>query len=294
MVERFGDPFRPLELDCRVIQFSQPLSPSQLRKAADLIVNRPDVELYVYGRASNHLDFLRYFRTVRRLHVALYDLDDISGFSYLDGGLDELIFGQTKKKFSLRFIEALPHLKKLFLVGHQKDLHCIRTLGELTSLGLSRITLPDLSVLLPLTRLRQLSILLGGTTNLALLPRFPALEDLFLMRITKLFDLAVLSDLLSLKTLRLDWMRNVTSLPSFARLARLNNLELDTMKGLTDLTPIAAAPALRRLSVTGMPQLTAESFRCFVDHPRLQELWAYTGKRTVNEQIKRMLPLVAR
>jgi hypothetical protein len=294
MVDRFGDPFRPLELDCRVMQFGQPLSPAQLRKAADLIVNRPDVELYVYSKASKDLDFLKYFTTVRRLHVALYDLDDITGFSYLDGGLDELIFGQTRKKFPLRFIESLPHLKKLFLVGHKKDLHCIRTLGELTSLGLSRITLPDLSVLLPLTRLRQLSILLGGTTNLSLLPRFPELEDLFLMRITKLFDLGVLSDLLSLKTLRLDWMRNVTSLPSFARLARLDNVELDTMKGLTDLSPVAAAPALCRLSVTGMPQLTAENFRCFVDHPRLEELRAGTGKRTVNEQIKRMLPGIAR
>jgi len=127
-----------------------------------------------------------------------------------------------------------------------------------------------------------------------LLPRFPELEDLFLMRITKLFDLGVLSDLLSLKTLRLDWMRNVTSLPSFVRLARLDNVELDAMKGLTDLSPVAAAPALRRLSVTGMPQLTAESFRCFVDHPRLEEIRAYTGKRTVNEQIKRMLPDIAK
>ena len=149
-------------------------------------------------------------------------------------------------------------------------------------------------MLLPLTKLRQLSILLGGTTNLALLPQFTELEDLFLMRITKLFDLGVLSDLLSLKTLRLDWMRNVTSLPSFARLARLDNVELDTMKGLTDLSPVAAAPALCRLSVTGMPQLTAENFRCFVDHPRLEELRAGTGKRTVNEQIKRMLPRITR
>ena len=94
----------------------------------------------------------------------------------------------------------MPHLKKLFLVGHQKDLHRIRTLLELASLGLTRITLPDLSVLLPLTGLRQLSILLGGTRNLAVLPLLPDLEDLFLMRISKLFDLGVLSDLVSLKT----------------------------------------------------------------------------------------------
>ena len=35
MVERFGDPFRPLEPNCQVIQFSQPLTPAQLQQAAD-------------------------------------------------------------------------------------------------------------------------------------------------------------------------------------------------------------------------------------------------------------------
>jgi len=120
------------------------------------------------------------------------------------------------------------------------------------------------------------------------------LEDLFLMRITKLSDLGVLGDLARLTTLRLDWMRNVTSLPSLAGLARLDKVELDTMKGLTDLWPLAAAPALRCLSIGVMPQLTAESFRCFIGHPRLEELRVHTGRRSVNEQVKRMFPLIAR
>ena len=66
------------------------------------------------------------------------------------------------------------------------------------------------------------------------------------------------------------------------------------MKGLADLSALAAAPALRRLAVASMPQLTVESFRCFIGHPRLEELWAYTGKSSVNEQVKRMFPLIAR
>jgi len=294
MVERFGDPFRPLEPDCGVIQFSQSLTPAQLQRAGDLIVGRPDVELYVYGRASKDLDFLRHFQAVRRLHLALYELEDIAGFSHLRGGLEVLTFGETKKTFSLRFLTDFPRLAKLFLVRHKKDLETIRGLGDLTDLGLSGITLPDLALLLPLTRLRKLSILLGGTTNLALLPRLPALQDLFLMRITKLSDLGVLGVLRNLTTLRLDWMRNVTMLPSFAGLTRLDDVTLDTMRGLADLSPLAAAPALRRLSVSTMPQLTAESFRCFLGHPRLQELWAYTGKSRVNEQVKLMFPLIAK
>ena len=294
MVERFGDPFRPLEPDCGVIQFSQSLTPAQLQRAGDLIVGRPDVELYVYGRASKDLDFLRHFQAVRRLHLALYELEDIAGFSHLRGGLEVLTFGETKKTFSLRFLTDFPRLAKLSLVRHKKDLETIRGLGDLTDLGLSGITLPDLALLLPLTRLRKLSILLGGTTNLALLPRLPALQDLFLMRITKLSDLGVLGMLRNLTTLRLDWMRNVTMLPSFAGLTRLDDVTLDTMRGLADLSPLAAAPALRRLSVSTMPQLTAESFRCFLGHPRLQELWAYTGKSRVNEQVKLMFPLIAK
>jgi internalin A len=294
MVERFGDPFRPLEPECTVIQFDQPLSSAQLQQAGDLIAGRPDVELYVYGRASRDLDFLRFFATLRRLHLAIYELEDIAGLAHLDGGLEALTFGQTKKTFSLRFLESLPRIKRLFLVRHRKDLAALHGLGELTDLGLSGITCPDLSVFLPLTGLRKFSILLGGMANLEMLSRFSELEELFLMRITRLSDLSVLKDLLRLKTLRLDWMRNVTTLPSLARLERLDSVELDTMKGLTDLSSVAAAPALRRLSVGGMPQLTADSFRCLIGHPRLAELFAYTGRSTVNEQIKRMFPSIAR
>jgi hypothetical protein len=107
-------------------------------------------------------------------------------------------------------------------------------------------------------------------------------------------DLGVLRDLESLKTLRLYWMRNVTSLPSFTRLSRLESVQLDTMKGLADLSPIAAAPALRELRIAAMPQLDADSFRCFVGHPCLDELYAYTGKKSTNEAVKHMFPEIAR
>jgi hypothetical protein len=73
---------------------------------------------------------------------------------------------------------------------------------------------------------------------------------------------------------------------------RLEDVTLDTMKGLTDLSPIAAAPALRRLVVAEMRQLTIENFRCLIGHRRLQELWADTGRRKLNAQVREMLPLV--
>jgi internalin A len=290
----FGDPFRPLEPECRVVQFNQPLAPAELQGAANLMRYRPDVELYVYGLAARNLDFLQYFGGLRRLHLMLYALEDIAGFSHLTGSLEELVFGRTKKTFSLRFLEGLPHLSVLFLVGHKKDLSFAHSLTKLRKLGLSGITLPDLSVLLPLKELHDLSILLGATTNLRLLPEFLRLESFFLMRITKLSDLDVLQDLRALKKLRLDWMRNVTSLPSFARLLSLQDVNLDTMKGLTDLSPVALAPSLRSVTVSAMPQLSADSFRCFLNHPRLEHLWAFTGRARVNEEVRRMFPGIAK
>jgi hypothetical protein len=293
VINRFGDPFQPLEPECRVIQFDERLSTSQLQRAGRLIADRPDVELYVYGRAWRDLSFLKYFKTVQRLHIALYELGDTTGFADA-AWLRELTFGETRKKFSLRFVETWPRLRRLFLVRHKTDLRCICDLAELENLGLSGFTLPDLSLLLPLVKLRQLALFLGGTRNLAALAQLPELEELWLMRITKLSDLGILADLAGLKTLRLEWMRNVASLPSLHRLERLDDVTLDKMKGLTDLSPLAAAPALRHLVVADMPQLTPENFRCFIGHPGLQELWADTGRRTLNAEVRQLLPLVVR
>ncbi len=288
-----ADPFRPLEPECQVVQFSQPLGDSELRRAGSLLAGRPDIQLYVYGNASRDLDFLSHFPGLKRLQLALYGLEDASGIANVAGSLEEFRFGPTKKTFSLQFLDAMPALRGLFLAGHKKDLAAVQAAGGIRELGLSMITLPDLRVILPLSELSALSIILGGTRDLALLPKFRRLEKLMLMRITKMSDLGVLAELTGLKKLHLDWMRNITTLPSLAPLARLKRVRLDTMKGLTDLAPVAAAPALRELSVTNMPQLKAENFRCLIGHPHLERLWAYVGRQKVNEEIKRLLPAVA-
>jgi hypothetical protein len=291
--ERLGDPFRPLEPECRVVQFDAPLTPSQLARAGRLIADRPDIELYVYGGVWRDLSFLKHFKTVQRLHIALYELQDIAGFSDARW-LRELTFGETRKKFSLRVVETWPLLRRLFLVRHKTDLACISGLAELENLGLSGITLPDLSLLLPLGKLRALQLFLGGTTGLGALAKLPLLEELRMMRVTKLSELGILADLAGLRRLHLDWMRNVVSLPNLGGLSRLEAVKLDTMKGLTELVSIAAAPALRRLEIGGMPQLTADNFRCFIGHPRLCELLIQTGRRGVDAAVREMLPQIAR
>jgi hypothetical protein len=108
-----------------------------------------------------------------------------------------------------------------------------------------------------------------------------------------LSDLSMLAEVGALKTLTLDWMRNVTSLPSFAPLRQLESVAMETMKGLTSLEPIAAAPALRTLEIVNMPNLKAADFACLLGHRSLQTLRAFPGGQKVHMEIKQMFTGVA-
>jgi hypothetical protein len=297
---RRPDSFRPLGAQCTLVTIGQPLEPAELEQVAALIQGRPDVTLRFHTKAARDLEFLRYFPRLQRLSVDLWELEDIAGFAHLQGGLELLHFGKTEKRFSLRFLQTMPALRTLSLVGHTRDIASLTGLDSLTSLALRGITLPDLSIVASLRELETFTLLLGGTTHLDHLAVLPKLQNLSLMQVTRLADLSILARLRFLKTLDLDSLRNVTTLPSLAALPRLENVTLETLKGLTDLAPIAAAPALRRLTIAGMPQLPAEAFRCLVGHPSLTELhlWSSLGgvslKKPVLEAVKELLPAVVR
>jgi len=202
-----GDPFRPLEPEIRIVQFGRPLTEEQLARAAALLSDRPDVWLRVHLPKSRDLAFMRYFSGLKLLDLEIYDLESLDGLDSLRISLTAFHFGKNRKVFALRFLQDFPHLRNLFLGGHRKEIDVLGRLVDLTELGLRGITLPDLTLILPLTHLRGLSMHLGGTSDLRLLPRFSALEELNLLRITGLSDLSMLAELTALKTLTLDWLR---------------------------------------------------------------------------------------
>jgi hypothetical protein len=293
LIAEQGDPFRPLEPEIRIVQFGRALTEEQLARAGALTSDRPDVWLRIHLPKSRDLAFLRHFSGLKLLDLEIYDLESLDGLDSLRTSLTAFHFGKTRKVFALRFLQDFPHLRNLFLGGHRKEIDVLGRLVDLTELSLRGITLPDLALILPLTHLRGLSMHLGGTSDLRLLPRFSALEELNLLRITGLCDLSMLTELTGLKTLTLDWLRNVTSLPSLAPLKQLETVSMETMKGLTHLGAIAAAPALRQLEIITMPQLAAADFACLIGHPSLRVLMAYPGGKRVNDEIKRMFSGIA-
>lgn len=256
-----AEDLRPLAPECRVVQFAEALSAEDYRRLAELLQARPDVTLRAYGGASiTDLDFLQHFPELRRFSVdGLWSsLTDISGLGYLPESLERLRIGETKKRLSLAPLERFTSLRRLSLEGQTKDLEVVSSLPSITSLTLRSITLPNLSLLLPLRELRALDLKLGGTKDLTLLPEVGRLQYVELWLVRGLADLSPIADVPTLEMLFLQALRQVTNLPDMRRLRRLTGVHIETLKGLRDLRPLADAPALEKVVLYDMPQLHVE------------------------------------
>jgi hypothetical protein len=278
------------------VQFVSALTDADYKAVAGRMRSFPDVTLRAYGSYDGtitDLDFLRYFPFLRFFQAdALYhSLVNIEGLAYLPEDVRFIGLGQTKKKLSLSPLARFTLLRRLYLEGQTKDIDVVSGLGELRSITLRSITLPDLSLLLPLTKLRALALKLGGTKNLALLPDFKVLDYLELWMVKGLSDLAPVAELHHLEYLFLQSLRQVESLPEMGGLTRLQRLWIETMKGLTDLAPIRDAPSLRHLAAVDMGHLQPEVFVPLVGHPTLETLRFGLGSKRKNDAVQRIISL---
>lgn len=286
----------PLEPQCTMVQFASRLSDDDMRLLADFLAGYPDVGLRVYGsydRSITDLDFLRFFPRLRKFSVdAIYELADLEGIGHLSPELEKLVIGRTRSKsFSLRTLTRFPHLRELYLEGHQKDIEAIGRLTSLEDLTLRSITLPDLSALLPLTRLVSLDVKLGGTRELGLLPGIGRLEYVELWMIRGLTDVSPLATVPTLTGFHLQALKNVTRLPSFRGADSLRSATLLTMKGISDLSPLAEAPNLESIGILDMGHLQPEALKPFVGHPTLRRARIGLGSDRKNADAWDMLPL---
>jgi Leucine-rich repeat (LRR) protein len=217
-------------------------------------------------------------------------LKSLDGLGHLTR-LESLRIASTKRPMSLRPIERFAGLRSLFVEGPHRDYDAIASLTALEDLTLRSVTLPDLSVLVPLARLRSLDIKLGGTRDLALLPRIGRLEYLELWMIRGLDNVSAVAEVETLQHLFLQALRQVDRLPSFAGATVLRRVDLDTMKGLTDLAPLAEAPTLEILNLVAMRHADPEVLRPFVGHPTLRAgIWGFGSDRK-NFAAQDLLPL---
>ena len=288
---------RPLDPGCVVVQFDSLPSEKDLRRVADLMERHPDVPLRVYGGydgSITNLDFLRFFPHLTRFHadaLRYRDFDSIDGLRHLPDGLVELSLGRTKKRFSLAPLARFRSLRTLYLEGDPKDIEVISSLTVLNDLTLRSITLPDLSILLPLRQLRSLDIKLGGTRDLGILPELAPLAYLELWMIRGLDDITSIGELASLQYLFLQDLSQVDRLPDMSRMTALRRVAIEGLKRLTDLSPLREAPALEELSLFKSPHLSVDDLGCLVGHPTLKALSVGLGSKRKTDAVAKLLPL---
>ena len=178
-----------------VVQFRTRLTDEDFGQLGEWFRAYPEMSLRAYGsydHSITDLEFLRFFPTLRRFGAdALWDsLTSLDGLRHLPADLEELGLGATKARLDLGVLARFGDLRWLFLEGQTKHLEVIGGLRNLYDLTLRSITMPDLSLLLPMRGLRSLDIKLGGTRDLGLLPRVGELWYLELWMIRGLTDIS--------------------------------------------------------------------------------------------------------
>ncbi len=276
-----------------IVQFSDALSDDEYRRLAAWLESYPEMTLRVYSsRDIRDLEFLRFFPSLQNFAAdTLFFFESADGLRHLPASLQGLGLGAMRRPIDLTILGRFPSLRWLSLEKHQKGIEAISQLTRLDDLTLRSITLPDLSPLLPLESLRSFDLKLGGTNDLALLPRVGQLRYLELWWIRGLSDVSAVGSLPHLRHLFLQALPQVTALPDFGGARALRRIDFETMKGLRDLRPLATAPALRELLLADMPQLQPEDLEPLVGHKTLRAVTANLGGVKRNAKAQALLGL---
>lgn len=291
------DQLVPLDEKCRVVQFSSLLTDSDHKKLSKFLENYPDVSFRIYGHYGkgqlNDLKFLRFYPFVKSFQVDVFEINSIEGIEYLPENLEYFGFGQTRKKFSLGFLDGFKNLRELYIEGHDKDIEVVSKLTTLERLILRSITLKDLSVLLPLEKLWWLAIKLGGTKNLSMLPKIGRLKYLELWRVRDLKNISPVSKLKNLQSLFLQDLKNVKKLPDFSECRNLKRVTIENLKGLSDLSLslLLKATNLEELIIVSGNNFQPSDFIPLKNHKSLKSALIGLGSTKKNNEVKKILGL---
>ena len=291
------DQLLPLDPRCSRVQFliysfSSLPTEADLVRLSDFLSAYPKVALRVVAHTEiTDLDFLQHFPFLESFDFELYGLKNLDGLRYLPENLRFLFVGQTKGRFSLKFLTRFPQLETLFVEGHSKDFEAVGTLKGLRDLTLRSITVPSLEPLTGLSELWSLDIKLGGTKNLEALHRLPNLKYLELWMIRGLNDLDPIADVIGLQYLFLKDLARVTRLPAMRKLNQLRRVDLVGLRALRDLSPLMEASSLEELHVYEAGQMQPEDFAVLRGHPALQRFSGGAGSLRKTREIKQMLGL---
>lgn len=304
-----SSPVRPRELrslphgPC-VVQFGSLLSMSEHELLGDWFADHPDAELRVYAGLPTTLDFLRAYP-----HLTAFTLDsdvsDASGLAFLSDSLRSLVIDvRLPQPNDLDALARFRHLDTLGLggirrlpesvsglpitslsLGNVKSLDGLGSLPDVRTLRLQSAT-GDLAPLMELPNLEDLTIALGGCSDLGPLAELRSLRRFSAWLVRGLDDLSPLARLPELQKVYLSKLRGVVELPRLRGAQSLTGVTLEHMRGLSDLNPLRDAPALRELWLIEMEHLQPEDVAVLAGHPTLTRMHVGLGSDRKNLAVR--------
>jgi len=286
-----GPECRRVQIEPHYGRYSGPKpSDADFQAIAEYLAGHPEIVFRVYGSDTvDNLEYLRFFRNHRRFEIDVFLLQDFGGLRHLSEGLESLFLGATKATLDLSFLQGFKGLRELHLDGHRRNIQVLSALTNLEYLSLRSVTLKDLSVLLPLHKLLDLEIRLGGTRNLQPLGEIGRIRHLHLWRILGLSDLSPIGKVTTLQNLFLQALPRVARLPELTHCMGLRRVVLYQMKGICSLEPLSTSTGLRELAVLSMPHLTAKSFSPLSALTGLERVDVWLRNKKKHSEIRKIL-----
>jgi hypothetical protein len=304
-----SSPFRPRELrslphEPCVVQFGSLLSMNEHELLGNWFAEHPDAELRVYAGLPPTLDFLRAYPRLMALTVDS-EVTDASGLAFLPDSLRSLVIDarlplphdvdalarfRGLETLGLGGIRQLPEsvsglpVRKLHL-GNVKTLQGLGSLTNVRTLRLQSAS-ADLAPLIQLPYLHDLTLALGGCSNLRPLAELPSLRRFSAWLVRGLDDIRPLTRLPQLQEVYLSKLRGVVELPPLHAARSLAEVTLEHMRGLSDLGPLRNAPALRELWLIEMEHLQPEDVAVLAGHPTLAQLHVGLGSDRKNLEVR--------
>jgi hypothetical protein len=271
------------------VRLKGPVSPASVAAASAKLSNRPRARLFVADVKDTDLGFLADVPQLDGLEIILSGVRDVSALVHHARSLQHLHLELGRHPVTVDVVGALPHLRQLYL---RKDgpaavkgaPEAIVQATALEHLVLHSLTLPSVTPLPELPRLRGLALKLGSAPDLTAFPHLPALRFFEAWQVRGLTDLSPVTASRTLEVLHLESLRRAT-LPDFSGAASLAHVRVDNLPLAEGLAGLAAAPALRQLYITRRV-FDADEVAVLRDHPTLQAAWVPQRGRVPDEEMR--------
>lgn len=204
------------------------------------IEKRPAITLRFYGNYSEDLIDWDRLSAVKNLSIDLWHLDNLKGLSKL---VNLKVLSLTKNISSKASLTILEPLKKLEILctSISKDIETVSDLKKLNTLTLREIKCNDLNFLISLNNLETLYLSLGSFQNFDGLKKISHLVKMDIHQVrgfTNEVAENVLIHCQTLKALRFDNLKYITSLNFIKELSSLNYLSIEGVQNLETYLPI--------------------------------------------------------